>query len=54
MDIGEWFEMPTHGSMTKAGKVRKQTPQMPRKEKKNPPPRLRNRMKYLKVAKAAR
>ncbi|MEB3807105.1 MAG: 30S ribosomal protein S30e [Desulfurococcales archaeon] len=40
--------MPTHGSMTKAGKVRKQTPKIPAKERKNPPPRLRNRFKYLK------
>lgn len=34
--------------MTKAGKVRKQTPKIPGKQRKNPPPRLRNRMKYLK------
>ena len=38
--------MPTHGSMTKAGKVRKQTPKIPAKPRKNPPPRLRNRQKY--------
>jgi len=39
--------MPTHGSMTKAGKVRKQTPKIPAKPRKNLPPRLRNRMKYV-------
>lgn len=41
--------MPTHGSMTKAGKVRKQTPKIPGKERKNPPPRIRNRLKYRKM-----
>ncbi|MCE4619934.1 MAG: 30S ribosomal protein S30e [Desulfurococcales archaeon] len=41
--------MPTHGSMTKAGKVRKQTPKIPAKPRKNPPPRLRNRVKYKKL-----
>ncbi len=40
--------MGTHGSMTKAGKVRKQTPKIPPKPKKNQPPRLKNRLKYLK------
>ena len=38
--------MGTHGSLTKAGKVRKQTPRMPKKNKKNLPPRLKNRIKY--------
>ncbi|GAB6147958.1 30S ribosomal protein S30e [Stetteria hydrogenophila] len=38
--------MPTHGSMTKAGKVRKQTPKIEPKPKKRLPPRLRNRLKY--------
>lgn len=38
--------MGTHGSMTKAGKVRKQTPKLPAKNKKNYPPRLKNRLKY--------
>jgi small subunit ribosomal protein S30e len=50
--------MGTHGSMTKAGKVRKQTPRMPSKNKKNYHPRLKNRVKYLarteKVAAPAR
>ena len=39
--------MGTHGSLTKAGKVRKQTPKMESKNKKNYPPRLKNRVKYL-------
>ncbi|MCE4621110.1 MAG: 30S ribosomal protein S30e [Desulfurococcales archaeon] len=38
--------MPTHGSMTKAGKVRKQTPKIEPKPKKSLPPRLKNRIKY--------
>lgn len=38
--------MPTHGSMTKAGKVRKQTPKIEPKPKKNLPPRLKNRLKF--------
>ncbi len=38
--------MPTHGSMTKAGKVRSQTPKIPPKPKRNLPPRVRNRREY--------
>ena len=38
--------MPTHGSMTKAGKVRKQTPKIEAKPRKSLPPRLKNRIKY--------
>ena len=38
--------MPTHGSMTKAGKVRKQTPRIEPKPKKGLPPRLSNKVKY--------
>ena len=38
--------MPTHGSMTKAGKVRNQTPRIERKRKRNLPPRIRNRREY--------
>ncbi len=41
--------MPTHGSMTKAGKVRKATPRIEPKPKKRPAPRIRNREKYLKL-----
>jgi small subunit ribosomal protein S30e len=39
--------MPTHGSLTKAGKVRSATPKIPPKPKKNKPPRVRNRVEYL-------
>ena len=40
--------MPSHGSLTKAGKVRSQTPKIPPKEKKNLSPRVRNRREYRK------
>ena len=39
--------MPSHGSLTKAGKVRSQTPKIPPKPKKNKPPRIRNRKEYI-------
>ncbi len=39
--------MPSHGSLTKAGKVRSQTPKIPAKPKKNLAPRVRNRKEYL-------
>lgn len=46
--------MPSHGSLTKAGKVRSQTPKIPPKQKKNKPPRVRNRFEYVRrVMKAA-
>jgi len=38
--------MPSHGSLTKAGKVRGQTPKIQPKEKHKEPPRVRNRMEY--------
>ena len=41
------FTMPTHGSLTKAGKVRSQTPKIPPKPKKNKPPRVRNKVEYV-------
>jgi small subunit ribosomal protein S30e len=42
-----WVQgMPTHGSMTKAGKVRSQTPKIEKKPKRNFPPRQRNRREY--------
>ena len=41
--------MPSHGSLTKAGKVRKQTPKIPGKPRKNPAPRLRNRIEYKRL-----
>lgn len=40
--------MPTHGSLTKAGKVRAQTPQIIGIERKNVNPRKRNRKNYVK------
>ncbi len=41
--------MPSHGSLTKAGKVRKQTPKIPGRERKNLSPRLRNRREYQRL-----
>ncbi|MFN7105808.1 MAG: 30S ribosomal protein S30e [Pyrobaculum sp.] len=38
--------MPSHGSLTKAGKVRNQTPKIPAKLKKNLSPRRRNIRNY--------
>lgn len=35
-------DMPTHGSLTKAGKVRNQTPKIASTKKKDPGPRRRN------------
>ena len=40
--------MPTHGSLTKAGKVRNQTPKLAPRPKKNPSPKARNRGNYKK------
>jgi len=39
--------MPSHGSLTKAGKVRSQTPKIPPKGRKNKPPRVRNRLEFV-------
>lgn len=39
--------MPSHGSLTKAGKVRAQTPKIEPKGRKNKPPRMRNRLEYV-------
>ncbi|RLE57683.1 MAG: 30S ribosomal protein S30e [Thermoprotei archaeon] len=38
--------MPSHGSLTKAGKVRNATPKIPPKPKKNLSPRRRNKRNY--------
>ena len=35
--------LPTHGSLTKAGKVRSQTPKVPRRERHSPIPKIRAR-----------
>ncbi len=40
--------MPTHGSLSKAGKVRGQTPKIAPMEKKKPTPRARSRRNYEK------
>ncbi len=40
--------MPTHGSITKAGKVRSQTPKIQGRERHSPPPRVSLRSKYVK------
>jgi small subunit ribosomal protein S30e len=40
--------MPTHGSLSKAGKVRGQTPKIQATEKKSPYPRSRNKRNYEK------
>jgi len=41
-------EMPTHGSLAKAGKVRMQTPKLPARPRRSPIPRVRNRRNYIK------
>ena len=41
-------EMPSHGSITKAGKVRSQTPKIEAKPRKGIIPRLRNRYNFEK------
>jgi len=40
--------LPTHGSLTKAGKVRAQTPKIDGVPKKSPSPKKRNRSNYKK------
>jgi len=40
--------MPTHGSLSKAGKVRSQTPKIAPTEKRKPTPKLRARRNYEK------
>ncbi|HKM59367.1 MAG TPA: 30S ribosomal protein S30e [Candidatus Acidoferrales bacterium] len=40
--------MPTHGSLSKAGKVRSQTPKITAQEKTAPSPKNRNRRNYEK------
>ena len=39
--------MPTHGSMTKAGKVRKATPKIEQKKRKNMNPRVKNKKEFI-------
>ncbi len=45
--------MGSHGSLTKAGKVRSQTPKIPAKPRKNKPPRVRNRKEFERFRKKA-
>jgi len=40
--------MPTHGSLTKAGKVRSQTPKIPSTNRKGSSPKSRNHRNYRK------
>lgn len=40
--------MPTHGSLTKAGKVRAQTPKVEGKTRRSPTPRRRNWINFQK------
>ena len=40
--------MPTHGSLTKAGKVRSQTPKLPARMRRSPVPRVKKRNDYRK------
>ncbi|MBM4401115.1 MAG: 30S ribosomal protein S30e [Crenarchaeota archaeon] len=40
--------MPTHGSLSKAGKVRSQTPKILAQEKTKPSPKARSRRNYEK------
>ncbi|MEK0326453.1 MAG: 30S ribosomal protein S30e [Nitrosopumilus sp.] len=40
--------MPTHGSLTKAGKVRGQTPKLPAKERHTPIPKFRYKRTFVK------
>lgn len=46
--------MPTHGSLTKAGKVRAQTPKIDGAPRKSPIPRKRNRINFQKRILSAR
>jgi small subunit ribosomal protein S30e len=41
--------MPTHGSITKAGKVRNQTPKIESQHKRRIIPRIQNRGAYIKL-----
>jgi small subunit ribosomal protein S30e len=40
--------MPTHGSLSKAGKVRSQTPKITAQERTSPSPKTRNKRNYEK------
>ncbi len=38
----------SHGSLTKAGRVREKTPKVPARERHTPIPRVRNKRNYIK------
>ncbi len=40
--------MPTHGSLTKAGKVRSQTPKLQARPRTSPNSRIRNKLNFMK------
>lgn len=40
--------MPTHGSLTKAGKVRSQTPKIQGRERTSPNAKVRNKQNFMK------
>lgn len=46
--------MPTHGSLTKAGKVRSQTPKLQARPRASPVARIRNKTNFLKRFKLKR
>jgi|FaiFalFF_MnMetaG_3_1042247.scaffolds.fasta_scaffold01828_2 small subunit ribosomal protein S30e len=46
--------MPTHGSITKAGKVRSQTPKLQARPKHSPVPKVRNKRNFIKRLKLKR
>jgi len=46
---GDLKNLPTHGSLTKAGKVRSQTPRIETKKKKTLGPRRRNLKNYQRL-----
>ena len=46
--IKQCISMPTHGSLSKAGKVRGQTPKIQAMKKRSPCPRSRNKRNYEK------
>jgi small subunit ribosomal protein S30e len=47
-ELQQWSAMPTHGSLTKAGKVRGQTPKIQGKVRLSPVSKLRNKNNFIK------
>ncbi|HEY3526059.1 MAG TPA: 30S ribosomal protein S30e [Nitrososphaeraceae archaeon] len=48
MGLNFMYGMPTHGSLTKAGKVRGQTPKIAARQRISPISRIRNRTNFIK------